>query len=123
MDVDQGAEVVARVAAAIDVAKATGMLSPRMPGITQSQQRDTGDRGMGGRPAAKATGELASRLVAKRIERSVQDSASDYWRTFVPHAALFDRGDDSDPTFRLSQRPDGVEGTLAMASPDRAGAP
>lgn len=77
--VEEGAEIVERVAA-IDVAKATGMVCVRMPHPKSKDRRAT----QVWQVAATTRGiaELADHLVAERVERVVIESTSDYWRPF-----------------------------------------
>jgi transposase len=77
--VEEGAEMVARVAA-IDVAKASGMVCTRTPADTPRGRRVTKVW-----PVKATTGgisELAGHLVGERVERVVIESTSDYWRPF-----------------------------------------
>ena len=79
VDVDDSQEVVGRVAA-IDVAKATGMVCTRVPHETVAGKRVT--KVWEVKATTKALAELADHLVAQRIERIVLESTSDYWRPF-----------------------------------------
>jgi transposase len=79
VDVDESQEVVERVAA-IDVAKATGMVCTRVPHDTVPGKRVT--RVWEVKATTKALAELADHLVAQRTERIVLESTSDYWRPF-----------------------------------------
>lgn len=77
--VEEGAEIVERVAA-IDVAKATGMVCVRMP-----HPKSKGRRATEVWPVTATTrgiAELADHLVGRRVERVVIESTSDYWRPF-----------------------------------------
>jgi transposase len=79
VDVDDSQEVVGRVAA-IDVAKATGMVCTRLPHETVAGKRVT--KVWEVKATTKALVELADDLVAQRIERIVLEATSDYWRPF-----------------------------------------
>jgi transposase len=79
IEVDETDQIVERVAA-IDVAKATGMVCTRLP-----------HEGVAGKPVTKvwevkattrAILELADHLVCQSIQRVVLESTSDYWRPF-----------------------------------------
>src|SRR5439155_19928478 len=77
--VEEGAEIVERVAA-IDVAKATGMVCTRTPHDKVAGKRVT--KVWEVKATTKGITELAEHLVAARVERVVLDSTSDYWRAF-----------------------------------------
>src|SRR5215216_6045534 len=80
VEVDEHEEIVGRVAA-IDVAKASGMVCTRVPHATKAGKRSTTVW-----PVPSTTNqilELADHLVSERIERVVVESTSDYWRPFV----------------------------------------
>jgi transposase len=79
VDVDEGQQVVGRVAA-IDVAKATGMVCTRVPHATTVGKRVT--KVWEVKATTKGLVELADHLVANEIERTVLESTSDYWRPF-----------------------------------------
>lgn len=79
VDVDESQQVVERVAA-IDVAKATGMVCTRVPHDSIAGKRVT--KVWEVKATAKALVELADHLVAQSIERTVLESTSDYWRPF-----------------------------------------
>jgi len=79
LEVDEEQEIVERVAA-IDVAKATGMVCTRVPHPSVSGKRVT--KVFEVRSTTKALVELADHLVAERMERVVLESTSDYWRPF-----------------------------------------
>lgn len=79
VDVDEGQQVVERVAA-IDVAKATGMVCTRVPHDTVVGKRVT--KVWEVKATAKALSELAAHLVGQGIERTILESTSDYWRPF-----------------------------------------
>ncbi|MDQ2729978.1 MAG: IS110 family transposase [Actinomycetota bacterium] len=77
--VDESQQVVERVAA-IDVAKATGMVCTRVPHETVAGRRVT--KVWEVKATTKGLLELADHLVGNRIERVVLESTSDYWRSF-----------------------------------------
>ena len=80
VEVEEPEEVVARVAA-IDVAKASGMVCTRVPHPAQPGRRATTVWQV---PATtNAIIELADQLACQGIERVVVESTSDYWRPFV----------------------------------------
>ena len=79
VDVDESQEVVERVAA-IDVAKATGMVCTRVPHGAVAGKRVT--KVWEVKATTKALAELADHLVAEGIERTILESTSDYWRPF-----------------------------------------
>lgn len=79
VDVDESQQVVERVAA-IDVAKATGMVCTRVPRDSVNSKRVT--RVWEVKATTKGLVELADHLVAERIERIILESTSDYWRPF-----------------------------------------
>jgi transposase len=76
LDVDDDDERLQRVAA-IDVAKASGKVCVRLPG---GKQRVTKVWDVESTTAAILA--LADELVAMRIERTVMEATSDYWRSF-----------------------------------------
>lgn len=76
--VEESVEIVQRVAA-IDVAKATGMVCTRVPGGTAGRREETIWEV---KATVGAISELAEYLVAQGIERVVLESTSDYWRPF-----------------------------------------
>jgi transposase len=77
IDAEAHEQVVERVAA-IDVAKASGMVCTRVPHQAKPSQRSTKVWQV---PAtSNAILELAEQLVAQGIERVVVESTSDYWR-------------------------------------------
>src|SRR5712691_10762805 len=80
IDADGEAEVVERVAA-IDVAKASGMVCTRVPHASVAGRRVT--RVWEVRSTTNAILALADELVDQGIERVVVESTSDYWRPFV----------------------------------------
>src|SRR5713101_5747963 len=73
-------QVVERVAA-VDVAKASGMVCTRVPHPSVAGRRLT--RVWEVRSTTNAIIALADQLVRERIERVVVESTSDYWRPFV----------------------------------------
>lgn len=77
--VDDEHEIVERVAA-IDVAKATGMVCTRVPHLSVAGKRVT--KVWEVNATTKGITELASHLVSERVERVVLESTSDYWRPF-----------------------------------------
>jgi transposase len=83
---EEPAELVAR-AAAIDVAKDSGMVCTRVPHESRSGRRVQEVRDVTARFAAVT--ELADHLVCEGIERVVLEATSDYWRIwfYLPEAA------------------------------------
>ena len=79
VDVDEGQQVVERVAA-IDVAKATGTVCTRVPHDTVAARRVT--KVWEVKATTKGLSELAAHLVGQGIERTILESTSDYWRPF-----------------------------------------
>jgi transposase len=80
VEVEEPEELVARVAA-IDVAKASGMVCTRVPHPAKPGQRTTKVWQV---PATtNAIIELAEQLAGQGIQRVVVESTSDYWRPFV----------------------------------------
>ena len=79
VDVDESQQVVGRVAA-IDVAKATGMVCTRVPHPTIEGKRLT--KVWEVKATTKGLVELADHLVANKAQRTVLESTSDYWRRF-----------------------------------------
>ncbi len=79
VDVDESQQIVERVAA-IDVAKATGMVCTRVPHDSIAGRRVT--KVWEVKATTKALAELADHLVAQGIERTILESTSDYWRPF-----------------------------------------
>ena len=77
--VEEGAEMVARVAA-IDVAKASGMVCTRTPPAPPGVRRVT--KAWPVKATTRGISELAEHLVAEWVERVVIESTSDYWRPF-----------------------------------------
>ena len=77
--VEAGAGIVERVAA-IDVAKATGMVCTRTPPAKVAARRVT--KVWEVKATTKGVSELAEHLVAEAVERVVLESTSDYWRPF-----------------------------------------
>jgi Transposase len=79
-EVEAPEEIVAQVAA-IDVAKASGMVCTRVPHPAKPGQRATK---LWQVPATtNAIIELAEQLACQGIQRVVVESTSDYWRPFV----------------------------------------
>ncbi len=79
VDVDESQQIVERVAA-IDVAKATGMVCTRVPHDSIAGRRVT--KVWEVKATTNALAELADHLVAQGIERTILESTSDYWRPF-----------------------------------------
>jgi hypothetical protein len=82
VEVDEHEQIVERVAA-IDVAKASGMVCTRMPHATKAGRRVTTVWQVGS--TTNQILELADRLAGQGIQRVVVESTSDYWRPFVRH--------------------------------------
>jgi transposase len=80
VEVEEHEEIVGRVAA-IDVAKASGMVCTRMPHATKTGQRVTTVWQIPSTTTAIL--ELAEQLAGEGIQRVVVESTSDYWRPFV----------------------------------------
>jgi transposase len=80
VEVEEREEIVGRVAA-IDVAKASGMVCTRVPHATKAGQRATTVWQVPS--TTNAILELAEQLAGEGIERVVVESTSDYWRPFV----------------------------------------
>jgi transposase len=80
VEVDEHEQIVERVAA-IDVAKASGMVCTRVPHATKAGKRTTTVWQV--RSTTNQILELADQLVGEGIERVVVESTSDYWRPFV----------------------------------------
>jgi transposase len=80
VEVDDHEQLVARVAA-IDVAKASGMVCVRVPHATKAGKRITRVWQVGS--TTNQILELAEQLAGEGIERVVVESTSDYWRPFV----------------------------------------
>lgn len=74
----EGHEEVLQRAAAIDVAKASGMVCTRTPHPSHSGKRVTKVWQVGS--TTNAIAELADHLAGESIERVVLESTSDYWR-------------------------------------------
>jgi transposase len=79
VEVEEAEEIVARVAA-IDVAKASGMVCTRVPHDTKEGRRITRTWQVGA--TTRSIIELADHLACQGIERVVVESTSDYWRPF-----------------------------------------
>jgi len=80
VEVDEHEQIVERVAA-IDVAKASGMVCTRVPHPTTAGKRLT--RVWEVAATTNAIIALADQLAGQGIERVVVESTSDYWRGFV----------------------------------------
>jgi hypothetical protein len=80
VEVDDHEQIVERVAA-IDVAKASGMVCTRAPHPAAVGKRITTVWQVGS--TTNQILELAEQLAGQRIERVVVESTSDYWRPFV----------------------------------------
>jgi transposase len=80
VEVEEHEEIVERVAA-IDVAKASGMVCSRVPHATKAGQRVTTVWQVSSTTTAIL--ELAEQLAGEGIQRVVVESTSDYWRPFV----------------------------------------
>jgi transposase len=80
VEVEEQEEILARVAA-IDVAKASGMVCTRVPHATKAGRRVT--RVWQVPSTTNQVLELAEQLAGEGIERVVVESTSDYWRPFV----------------------------------------
>jgi transposase len=80
VEVDEHEQILARVAA-IDIAKASGMVCTRVPHDTQAGKRLT--KVWEVRSTTTAILELGDQLAGQGIERVVVESTSDYWRPFV----------------------------------------
>jgi transposase len=80
VEVDEHEQIVERVAA-IDVAKASGMVCTRVPHPTTAGKRLT--RVWEVSATTNAIIALADQLAGQAIERVVVESTSDYWRPFV----------------------------------------
>ncbi len=87
IEVAEEHEIVERVAA-IDVAKASGMICTRVPHQSVAGKRVT--KVWEVPSTTKGITELADHLVKERVERVVLESTSDYWRPFLsaPRGAL-----------------------------------
>jgi transposase len=79
VEVDDDEEIVERVAA-IDVAKASGMVCTRVPHASKPGRRVTSVWSVNA--TTNALCELAEQLSSQGIERVVLESTSDYWRPF-----------------------------------------
>jgi transposase len=80
VEVDEREEIVGRVAA-IDVAKASGMVCTRVPHATKAGKRTTTVWQVPS--TTNQILELAEQLAGEGIQRVVVESTSDYWRPFV----------------------------------------
>jgi transposase len=79
VEVEEPEEIMARVAA-IDVAKASGMVCTRMPHPAKPGQRAT--KVWQVLATTNAIIELAEQLACQGIQRVVVESTSDYWRAW-----------------------------------------
>jgi transposase len=79
VEVDEDEQIVERVAA-VDVAKASGMVCTRVPHESVPGKRVT--KVWQGRSTTRALVELADHLRCQGIQRVVLESTSDYWRPF-----------------------------------------
>jgi transposase len=79
VEVEDVEEIVARVAA-IDVAKATGMVCTRVPHESKAGRRITKTWNVAA--TTRSIIELSDHLACQGIERVVIESTSDYWRPF-----------------------------------------
>jgi transposase len=79
IEVDEAVQIVERVAA-IDVAKATGMVCTRIPHDSVAGKRVT--KVWEVKATTRAILELADHLVCQNIQRVVVQSTSDYWHPF-----------------------------------------
>jgi transposase len=84
VEVDEHEQIVGRVAA-IDVAKASGMVGTRVPHATKAGKRSTTVWQVPS--TTNQVLELAEQLAGEGIQRVVVESTSDYWRPFVRHEA------------------------------------
>jgi transposase len=82
LEVDEHEEIMGRVAA-IDVAKASGMVCTRVPHATKAGKRVTTVWQVPS--TTNQVLELAEQLAGEGIQRVVVESTSDYWRPFVRH--------------------------------------
>jgi transposase len=80
VEVDEHEEILERVAA-VDVAKASGMVCTRVPHATKAGKRVTTVWQVPS--TTNAILELAEQLAGEGIQRVVVESTSDYWRPFV----------------------------------------
>ena len=80
---DEGHEQILERVAAVDVAKASGMVCTRVPHPARPGRRRTlvwqVDATM------NAVLELADHLVAERVQKVTLESTSDYWRIWLRH--------------------------------------
>ncbi len=82
VEVEDHEQIVERVAA-IDVAKASGMVCTRVPHQAKAGKRITTVWQVGS--TTNQILELADQLAGQGIQRVVVESTSDYWRPFVRH--------------------------------------
>ena len=83
--VDEEHEQVYERVAAIDVAKATGMVCVRVPDDSRPGRRVS--RVWEVQATTRAVIELGDHLVCEGIEKVTLESTSDYWRIWVRHVA------------------------------------
>src|SRR5690349_1240331 len=79
IELEESVQVLERVAA-IDVAKATGMVCTRVPHDTVAGRRVT--KVWEVKATVRAVLELADHLVCQGVQRVVLESTGDYWRSF-----------------------------------------
>ncbi len=82
---DEGHEQILERVAAVDVAKAPGMVCTRVPHPARPGRRRTLVWQVDA--TTNAVLELAGHLAAERIQKVTLESASDYWRIWVRHEA------------------------------------
>jgi transposase len=82
VEVDEHEQIVERVAA-VDVAKASGMVCTRVPDPAKAGKRITTVWQVSS--MTNQILELAEQLAGQGIERVVVESTSDYWRPLVRH--------------------------------------
>ena len=92
---DEGHEQILERVAAVDVAKASGMVCVRVPREDQPGRRRTRVRQV--EATSGAVLELADHLVRERVQKVTLESASDYWR---PGYTRKRSGRDRDTTYR-----------------------
>ena len=82
---DQEHERVLEKVAAVDVAKASGMVCTRLPHPSRPGARQSTVWEV--RATVSAVGALAQQLAGLGIEKVTVESTSDYWRIWVRHGA------------------------------------
>ena len=92
---DEGHEQVLERVAAVDVAKASGMVCMRVPDLGRPGRRRTLVWQVDA--ATNAVLELAERLRAERVQKVTLEPASDYWRIWyyllgAPRGAVYSCG-------------------------------